>query len=159
MSLHCTYQHPSETRVIRPRGPLRLLLRRSSEPGGFAPSLREGNSNPDPGVAPNRDPTPHGGEEFGPRVTSSPPKAVTPPTVNCLATTCYSSIVLKPPLRVVEIVAMDRPPQKIDASRPKSRTDRIQDLVRQISSGSYLIPAEWVAESILTWRGRSGRRN
>jgi anti-sigma28 factor (negative regulator of flagellin synthesis) len=54
---------------------------------------------------------------------------------------------------------MDRPPQKTEASRPKSRRDRIQDLARQISAGTYRIPAEWVAESILTWRGRSGRRN
>jgi anti-sigma28 factor (negative regulator of flagellin synthesis) len=40
-----------------------------------------------------------------------------------------------------------------------TRKDRIQDLARQIAAGTYLIPAEWVAESILTWRGRSGRRN
>lgn len=40
-----------------------------------------------------------------------------------------------------------------------SRRDRIQDLARQIAAGTYRIPAEWVAEAILTWRGRSGRRN
>jgi anti-sigma28 factor (negative regulator of flagellin synthesis) len=54
---------------------------------------------------------------------------------------------------------MDRPPQKREATRPANRKDRIQDLIRQISTGTYQIPAEWVAESILTWRGRSGRRN
>jgi anti-sigma28 factor (negative regulator of flagellin synthesis) len=54
---------------------------------------------------------------------------------------------------------MDRPPQKNEARRPKNRQDRIRDLARQIDAGTYRIPADWVAESILTWRGRSGRRN
>lgn len=40
-----------------------------------------------------------------------------------------------------------------------SRQERIRDLTRQIAAGSYMIPAEWVAESILSWRGRAGRRN
>jgi anti-sigma28 factor (negative regulator of flagellin synthesis) len=40
-----------------------------------------------------------------------------------------------------------------------SRVERLQELAREIAEGTYRIPAEWVAEAILTWRGRSGRRN
>ncbi len=40
-----------------------------------------------------------------------------------------------------------------------SRGERLQELAREIAEGTYRIPAEWVAEAILTWRGRSGRRN
>ncbi len=40
-----------------------------------------------------------------------------------------------------------------------TRKERIRDLARQIAAGTYRIPAEWVAESILSWRGRAGRRN
>ena len=54
---------------------------------------------------------------------------------------------------------MDRPPQQQVPNRPVGRKERIADLMRQISDGTYQIPAEWVAESILSWRGRSGRRN
>lgn len=60
---------------------------------------------------------------------------------------------------MVETYCMDRPPQQQRPARPIGRKERIADLVRQISDGSYHIPAEWVAESILSWRGRSGRRN
>jgi len=54
---------------------------------------------------------------------------------------------------------MDRPPQQQTSTRPIGRKERIADLARKISDGTYQIPAEWVAESILSWRGRSGRRN
>ncbi len=40
-----------------------------------------------------------------------------------------------------------------------SRAERLKELARQIAEGTYRIPAEWVAEAILTWRGRAGRRN
>lgn len=40
-----------------------------------------------------------------------------------------------------------------------NRAERLQELAREITEGTYRIPAEWVAEAILTWRGRSGRRN
>ena len=53
----------------------------------------------------------------------------------------------------------DRPRQNRPRQKPKSRQDRIADLARQIDEGTYYIPAEWVAESILSWRGRAGRRN
>lgn len=53
----------------------------------------------------------------------------------------------------------DRPRQKRPRSKPQSRKERIADLARQIDAGTYYIPAEWVAESILSWRGRAGRRN
>lgn len=54
---------------------------------------------------------------------------------------------------------MDRPRKTQSANRPGSRSDRIRELTRQIKAGAYMVPAEWVAESILTWRGRAGRRN
>ena len=53
----------------------------------------------------------------------------------------------------------DRPRENRPQTRPKGRTERIADLARQIDEGTYYIPAEWVAESILSWRGRAGRRN
>ena len=52
-----------------------------------------------------------------------------------------------------------RPRENRPRPRPISRQERIADLARQITDGTYYIPAEWVAESILSWRGRAGRRN
>ena len=54
---------------------------------------------------------------------------------------------------------MDRPPSHRPQTRPLSRKERIAELARDIKAGTYYIPAEWVAESILSWRGRAGRRN
>lgn len=53
----------------------------------------------------------------------------------------------------------DRPRKRPPRSKPLSRRERIAELARQIDDGTYYIPAEWVAESILSWRGRAGRRN
>ena len=67
-------------------------------------------------------------------------------------------IVLKRPLSVVEVVGMDGP-YDINGNRLASRKERLAELTEQVKAGTYRIPAEWVAESILRWRGRAGRRN
>lgn len=50
-------------------------------------------------------------------------------------------------------------PYDINGNRLASRRQRIAELTEQVKAGTYRIPAEWVAESILRWRGRAGRRN
>lgn len=67
-------------------------------------------------------------------------------------------IVLKRPLSVVDIEYMDGP-YDINGNRLASRKERLMQLTQQVRAGTYRIPAEWVAESILRWRGRAGRRN
>jgi anti-sigma28 factor (negative regulator of flagellin synthesis) len=41
----------------------------------------------------------------------------------------------------------------------EERRKRIAEIARLIRAGEYHVPAELVAESILFWRGRSGRNN
>ena len=65
---------------------------------------------------------------------------------------------LKRPPRVVDSTGMDFREDQEAVTLP-SRAERLQELAKQIAEGTYRIPAEWVAEAILTWRGRSGRRN
>ena len=62
------------------------------------------------------------------------------------------------PRIVVDSLAMDFRQDHEAVSLP-SRAERLQELAREIREGTYRIPAGWVAEAILTWRGRSGRRN
>ena len=40
-----------------------------------------------------------------------------------------------------------------------ARRQRLEELAKLISEGRYHVPTEWVAESILRWRGRAGRVN
>lgn len=59
---------------------------------------------------------------------------------------------------MVDIHYMDGP-YDINGNRLASRQERLAELKEQVEAGTYRIPAEWVAESILRWRGRAGRRN
>ena len=59
---------------------------------------------------------------------------------------------------MVDIEYMDGP-YDINGNRLASRKERLMQLTQQVRAGTYRIPAEWVAESILRWRGRAGRRN
>lgn len=40
-----------------------------------------------------------------------------------------------------------------------TRQERLAELSKLIAADKYNIPTEWVAESILRWRGRAGRVN
>ncbi len=40
-----------------------------------------------------------------------------------------------------------------------ARQKRLAELSKLIAEDRYNIPSEWVAESILRWRGRAGRVN
>lgn len=39
------------------------------------------------------------------------------------------------------------------------RQTRLAELAALIRAGAYHIPAEWVAEAMLRWPGRAGRRH
>lgn len=38
------------------------------------------------------------------------------------------------------------------------RRKRLLELIELVRSGKYSVPSEWVADAILTWPGRAGRR-
>lgn len=69
-------------------------------------------------------------------------------------------MVLKRPRRVTDepyVAARVRPEH--NGRDLADRATRLAELAALIRAGAYNIPAEWVAEAILSWPGRAGRRN
>jgi len=42
---------------------------------------------------------------------------------------------------------------------PSRRRKRLMELIELVRNGKYSVPSEWVADAILTWPGRAGRRS